>query len=100
MVNRLHTKMTCFVVEKHRQTAEYCPFSLKPKVIRGDDGGLGPSLESVFEMIRDLRGNAQGELVPFQESFNSEWTNLDKVSEIIIAKKSCCTSDDVLSWHT
>ncbi|XP_022659829.1 histone H2A deubiquitinase MYSM1-like isoform X2 [Varroa destructor] len=79
MVNRLHTKMTCFVVEKHRQTAEYCPFSLKPKVIRGDDGGLGPSLEAVFEMIRDLRGNAQGELVPFQESFNSEWTNLDKM---------------------
>ncbi|OQR73790.1 hypothetical protein BIW11_09517 [Tropilaelaps mercedesae] len=79
LVNRLSTRMTCFVVEKHDRTAEYCPFALKPGVVRGDLDALGPSLEVVLETIRDLRNNVQGERVALMEKFNNEWTNLDKM---------------------
>ena len=68
--------MTCFVVEKHHITAEYCPFSLKPRIVRGEST-IGPPLETVLELIRTLR-ESTSDLVDLDEKFNDEWTHKEK----------------------
>ncbi|XP_003741585.2 histone H2A deubiquitinase MYSM1 [Galendromus occidentalis] len=77
MANRLSACMTCFVVEKHHITAEYCPFSLKPRIVRGE-ASVGPPLETVLELIRNLR-ESTGDLVELDERFNDEWTYKEKM---------------------